>query len=130
MPKVPYPYQVNWQLVTGNGSLTPICSLSKRTLSPSLTVYKNILWDYIYIFKLSKQNSSHQENISLNLRNCRLVTWSNPRTHRCPGFPRSRFWDLVYVLNFAPKSALVKFWRQNENICKFRWTHCVHSSMT
>ena len=35
---VPYPYEVNWQLVTGNGSLTPICSLSKRSLSPSLTV--------------------------------------------------------------------------------------------
>ena len=38
MPKVPYPYEVNWHLVTGNGSLTPICSLSKRSLSPSLTV--------------------------------------------------------------------------------------------
>ena len=30
---VPYPYEVDWQLVTGNGSLTSICSLS-----PSLTV--------------------------------------------------------------------------------------------
>ena len=38
MPNVPYPYEVNWQLVTGNGSLTPNCSLSKRSLSPSLTV--------------------------------------------------------------------------------------------
>ena len=26
-------------MVAGNGSLTPICSLSKRSLSPSLTVY-------------------------------------------------------------------------------------------
>ena len=25
---VPYPYEVNWQLVTENGSLTPICYLS------------------------------------------------------------------------------------------------------
>jgi hypothetical protein len=34
MPNVPIlPYEVNWHLVTGNGSLTPICSLS-----PSLTV--------------------------------------------------------------------------------------------
>ena len=41
MPKVPYPYEVNWHLVTGNGSLTPICSLSKRSLSPSLTVPTN-----------------------------------------------------------------------------------------
>ena len=38
MPNVPYPYEVNWQLVAGNGSLTPICSLSKHSLSPSLTV--------------------------------------------------------------------------------------------
>ena len=33
MPKVPYPYEVNGKLVTGNGSLIPIC-----TLLPSLTV--------------------------------------------------------------------------------------------
>ena len=32
---VPYRYEVNWQLVKGNGSLTPKCSLSKRSLSPS-----------------------------------------------------------------------------------------------
>ena len=38
MPKVPYPYEVNGKLVTGNGSLTPICSLSNRSLLPSLTV--------------------------------------------------------------------------------------------
>ena len=38
MPNVPYPYEVNWQLVSGNGSLTPICFLSNRSSSPSLTV--------------------------------------------------------------------------------------------
>ena len=27
MPKVPYPYEVNGKLVTGNGSIIPICSL-------------------------------------------------------------------------------------------------------
>ena len=43
MPNVPYPYEVNWHLVTGNGSLTPICSLSKRSLSPSLTVPEILL---------------------------------------------------------------------------------------
>jgi hypothetical protein len=37
-PNVPYPYEVDWHLVTGNGSLTQFCSLSKRSLSPSLTV--------------------------------------------------------------------------------------------
>ena len=38
MPKVPYPYEVNGKLVTENGSLIPICSLSNRSLLPSLTV--------------------------------------------------------------------------------------------
>ena len=54
MPNVPYSYEVdvkvtsevNWQLVTGNGSLTPICSLSKRSSSPSLT----LLYYYYFIF--------------------------------------------------------------------------------
>jgi hypothetical protein len=41
MPKVPYPYEVNGKLVTGNGSLIPICSLSNRSLLPSLTVPRN-----------------------------------------------------------------------------------------
>jgi hypothetical protein len=38
MPNVPYPYEVNGKLVTGNGSLIPIRSLSNRSLLPSLTV--------------------------------------------------------------------------------------------
>ena len=38
MPKVPYPYEVNGKLVTGSGSLIPICSLSNRSLLPILTV--------------------------------------------------------------------------------------------
>ena len=38
MPYVPYPYEVNGKLVTGNGSLMPICSLSNSSLLPSLTV--------------------------------------------------------------------------------------------
>ena len=36
--KFPYPYEVNGKLVTGNSSLLPICSLSNRSLLPSLTV--------------------------------------------------------------------------------------------
>ena len=32
MPKVPYPYEVNGKLVTGNGSLIPISSLIKRSI--------------------------------------------------------------------------------------------------
>ena len=38
MPKVSYPYEVNGKLVTGNGSLKPIYSLSNSSLLPSLTV--------------------------------------------------------------------------------------------
>ena len=45
-PKVPYPYEVNWHLVTGNDSLTTICSLSKRFLSPGLTVLSGMHWKY------------------------------------------------------------------------------------
>ena len=36
MPKVPYPYEVNGELVTGYGSLIPICSLSNRSLLPPI----------------------------------------------------------------------------------------------
>ena len=42
-PNVPYPYEVNWQLVPGNGSLTPICSLS-----PSLTVLHTTASKYVH----------------------------------------------------------------------------------
>ena len=38
MPNVPYPYEVNGKLVTGNGSLISICFLLNCFLSPSLTV--------------------------------------------------------------------------------------------
>ena len=38
MPNVPYSYEVNVKLVTENGSLTTICSLSNRSLSSSLTL--------------------------------------------------------------------------------------------
>ena len=40
-PKIfqdPYPYEVNGKLVTGYGSLIPICSLSNCSLLPGLTV--------------------------------------------------------------------------------------------
>ena len=41
MPKVPYPYEVNGKLVTGNGSLIPICSLQNCSLLSSLTIVNN-----------------------------------------------------------------------------------------
>ena len=51
MPNFPYFYEVNWQLVTRNGSLTPICSISKRSLSPRLTVYRNLMIPYLQFTK-------------------------------------------------------------------------------
>ena len=41
MPNVPSSYEVNWQLVTGNGSLKPICSLSNSSLLLSLAVFSS-----------------------------------------------------------------------------------------
>ena len=38
MQNVPFAYEVNWHLVTRNGSLIPICSLSNSSLLPSLIV--------------------------------------------------------------------------------------------
>ena len=49
MPKVPYPYEVNGKLVTGNGSLIPICSLSNSSLMPSLTVLSLLMTELEYI---------------------------------------------------------------------------------
>ena len=54
MPKVPYPYEVNGKLVTGNGSLIPICSLSSRSLLPSLTVLYNEKPYFTYLFNEHK----------------------------------------------------------------------------
>ena len=45
MPKVPYPYEVNGNLVTGNDSLIPICSLSNSSLMPRLTVQLLLAFD-------------------------------------------------------------------------------------
>ena len=46
MPKIPYPYEVNGKLVTGNGSLIPISSLSNRSLLPSSTEVCRELYMY------------------------------------------------------------------------------------
>ena len=42
MPKVRYPSEINGKLVRGNVSLIPICSLSNRSLLPSLTVHPTV----------------------------------------------------------------------------------------
>ena len=50
MPNVPYSYEVNGKLVTGNGSLIPISSLSNRSLLPSSTVFwktANLWFDHL-----------------------------------------------------------------------------------
>ena len=62
MPNVPYSYEVNGKLVTGNGSLIPISSLTKRSLLPSLTVPhfkgRNLVTDFMaYYFIMFEINS-------------------------------------------------------------------------
>ena len=74
MPKVPYPYKVNGKLVAGNGSLIPICSLSNRSLLPSLTVLL-IYWFFFSIFqnyglleeKQAKERSPIQDSKNFEL---------------------------------------------------------------
>ena len=60
MPKVPYPYDVNDKLVTGDGSLIPISSLSNRFLLPSLTVqYRESYSSIIYVSRLCNVNYTY-----------------------------------------------------------------------
>ena len=49
MPNVPYRYKVDWHLVTGNGSLIPICSLSNSSLLPSLSITTVLYCDCVYV---------------------------------------------------------------------------------
>ena len=73
MPKVPYPYEVNGKLVTGNGSLKPICSLSNRSLMPSLTVQKNSNFWQVLPQKLCKsvqECSKFQSDIACLIMGC------------------------------------------------------------
>ena len=53
MPKVLYPDEVNGKLVTENGSLPPICSLSNRSLPPTLTVHLK----KFYVFRVQTFNT-------------------------------------------------------------------------
>ena len=62
MPKVPYPYEVNGKLVTGNGSLIPICSLSNRSLLPSLNVHLSFMSSFSRFFTWKTCKEVHLEN--------------------------------------------------------------------
>ena len=65
MPKVPYPYEVNGKLVTGNGSLIPICSLSNRSLLPSLNVpCKHCLLESLSYTAIGFLPNQHNQKIS------------------------------------------------------------------
>ena len=62
MPKVPYHYEVNWHLVTGNGSL------SKRSLSPSLIVQWKRVNQKLGIFFLNDRFETwSQKNQTIDL---------------------------------------------------------------
>ena len=63
MPNVPYPYEVNGKLVTGNGSLIPISSLSNRSLLPSLTVFEFLR---IRVLTRNRRNYVLQSNLIRN----------------------------------------------------------------
>ena len=54
VPKVPYLYEVNGQLVAGNGSLIPICSLTNCFLLTSLTVLNCTQFASLRIFVSKK----------------------------------------------------------------------------
>ena len=77
MPKVPYPYEVNGKLVAGKGSLIPICSLSNRSLLPSLTVFplsKNFrLYYFAQVAKGQIQNK--ESSFEHPLVNVSLAVW-------------------------------------------------------
>ena len=55
-------YEVNGKLVTGNGSLIPICSLSNSSLLPSLTVHNH--------FQQLKMKKKSKELRQINFVTC------------------------------------------------------------
>ena len=73
MPKVPlpYPHEVNGKLVKGNGFLIPICSLSNRSLLPSLTV--SLI--YCNLYERKSKLLSLQSERSAYLSNCKKNYW-------------------------------------------------------
>ena len=64
MPKVPYPYEVNGKLVTRNGSLIPIRSLSNRSLLPSLTVYLIKIYNFDPLYNPFCKRETHRDQSS------------------------------------------------------------------
>ena len=83
MPNVPYPYEVNWQLVAENGSLTPVCALSKRSLSPSLNQFSKCDFGIYWRKKsLSKYCRCSIQNVTISklwIRNW----WKCAMNHSC-----------------------------------------------
>ena len=50
MPNVPYPHEVNWQLVTRNGSLTPIFYLNITKFDCSRKGIAFFSWDSLTVY--------------------------------------------------------------------------------
>ena len=90
MPNVPYPYLVNGKLVTGNGSLIPISSLSNRSLLPSSTLpsfFKMKTGDNQITFVAFQPVNSTQSSFPQKIKRCykiylflQNVAW--PETNR------------------------------------------------
>ena len=85
MPKDPYPYEVNGRLVTGNGFLIPICSLSNRSFLPSLTVpnFMNLWHSPHQVFQTFRRPWAEDEPRKKNLAfSMTKRTFLRPSDHR------------------------------------------------
>ena len=83
MPNLPYPYEVNGNLFTGNGSLIPICSLSNRSLLPTLTLptYSK----FPIFIKLSRlyYNTQNTDKYILHCQPSNFTTLTKQNLSRC-----------------------------------------------
>ena len=115
MPKVPYPYEVNGKLVAGNGSLIPVCSLSNRSLLPSLTI--------VFIHRKPKIPNRHPTYGTGTSVQCVLVDKSSHK---------SNVWKFYYVLGplflcwfsgVVPfNTSLILSWEENK--CCYKLYKC------
>ena len=111
MPHFPYPYEVNWQLVTGNGFLRPICSLSKHSLSPSLTVPCSRSWQKKWYKVLCVQTTDTQREFFL-ISNfwdwTAILGWNFLRHFRYFGLDyQNPFWYCEFLDNVFHYSTII-----------------------
>ena len=105
MPNVPYSYEVNGKLVTGNGSLIPISSLSNRSLLPSLTVptSDNFFCGRVSILIFSKKCHYLQNKVGVVnfTKTHELVKFQSLRSLRDLGFLQNLLLPLYFGRNVS-----------------------------